>query len=170
MNEKVIINQFKNIGFAQYAFTEEELKPIRQEVSNIQNNFNNYTTSNHKLVGNIAKEFYIKESLDNLEKLILPLISAYDQFFNYTQSIDFLKQDYPITLDTAWVNFQSKGEFNPNHVHNGIFSFVLYIQVPYLIQDEIKMVLAYIQAKIFQGILSSHIQTRLAIFKQKRFQ
>jgi hypothetical protein len=34
------------------------------------------------------------------------------------------------------VNFQKKHEFNPPHVHGGSLSYVIYVKLPYLQQDE----------------------------------
>jgi len=36
-----------------------------------------------------------------------------------------------------WVNFQRKHEFNPVHVHEGLFSFVFWHKIPYKMSDEI---------------------------------
>jgi len=36
------------------------------------------------------------------------------------------------------VNFQKKYEFNPIHDHTGIMSFVIWMQIPYLMEDELK--------------------------------
>ena len=40
-------------------------------------------------------------------------------------------------LSTFWVNYQQKHEFNPVHNHAGIFSFVLWNNIPYKYVDEI---------------------------------
>lgn len=39
-------------------------------------------------------------------------------------------------LQRLWVNFQSKYDFNPLHIHSGLFSFVIWVQVPYDLQKE----------------------------------
>lgn len=36
-----------------------------------------------------------------------------------------------IKLRDLWVNFQRPGEYNPMHCHNGIASFVIFIDLPY---------------------------------------
>ena len=140
MNQEIIFNNFKNIGFIQSTFTTEQLKPVREEITKIQNDFDNFKSqkANFTLAGNISKEFFLEDSADHLENLILPLVGVYDQLFDYTKSFNIMEKSYPLMLEVPWVNFQSKGEFNPNHDHSGILSFVLYIQVPYLIQDEMK--------------------------------
>jgi hypothetical protein len=41
-----------------------------------------------------------------------------------------------IGLFNLWVNFQKKHEFNPVHVHDGLFSFVIWHKVPYTMDAE----------------------------------
>ena len=41
-----------------------------------------------------------------------------------------------IELFNLWVNFQKKHEFNPMHVHDGLYSFVIWHRVPYTMEDE----------------------------------
>ena len=43
---------------------------------------------------------------------------------------------FPLYLDSLWVNLQQKHEFNPVHDHSGIFSFVIWLQIPYTRVDE----------------------------------
>jgi len=35
-----------------------------------------------------------------------------------------------VRLDTLWINFSQKHDFNPPHTHKGILSFVIFCQVP----------------------------------------
>ena len=42
-------------------------------------------------------------------------------------------------LETIWVNFQKKGEFQPIHNHTGVFSFVIWMDIPYHSKDEAKL-------------------------------
>jgi hypothetical protein len=39
-------------------------------------------------------------------------------------------------LFNLWVNFQKKYEFNPMHVHDGLYSFVIWHKIPYKIDEE----------------------------------
>jgi Putative 2OG-Fe(II) oxygenase len=41
-----------------------------------------------------------------------------------------------MSLTTAWINFQTKNNANPEHVHNGDFSFVIYCQIPEDLKEE----------------------------------
>ena len=42
-------------------------------------------------------------------------------------------------LVNLWVNFQKKGEFQPLHSHSGMFSFVIWMEIPYHYEDESKL-------------------------------
>ena len=42
-------------------------------------------------------------------------------------------------LNGLWVNFQKKGEFQPIHSHDGMFSFVIWMDIPYDYKDESKL-------------------------------
>ena len=39
-------------------------------------------------------------------------------------------------MDNTWVNFQKKYEFNPLHHHSGVFSWVIFVKIPYNLSDE----------------------------------
>lgn len=138
MSKKYIDTQFSNYGFFLIDFTEEELDPIRLEVEEmVSTGFNNSTPSNEFLVGQIEKEFKLTKSVKYLETLILPFITKYEERYEYLKNYFYvLNEDKLIILNEPWVNFQKKTEFNPVHYHNGLFSFVLWLDIPYCIQDE----------------------------------
>ena len=37
---------------------------------------------------------------------------------------------HPYFLQTMWVNYQKQTEFNPTHYHKGVYSFVIWMQIP----------------------------------------
>lgn len=41
-----------------------------------------------------------------------------------------------VTKQLAWINLQKKTEYNPNHIHDGNLSYVIYIKIPYLCENE----------------------------------
>ena len=125
-----------NVGVLEVNLTEEELAPIKNEIAEIQSNFNLGVEHNKKLAGNIAKEYSLIKSAAYINNLVFRYIREYDQFSDYTPSISVLTDDLPMIIDSPWVNFQAKHEFNPPHHHTGILSFVIWIKVPYKIEDE----------------------------------
>jgi len=38
--------------------------------------------------------------------------------------------------ENIWFNFQKKGEFLPQHTHDGIYSYNIWLKIPYNIEDE----------------------------------
>jgi hypothetical protein len=131
------LEQLPNNGIVYAYFSDEELEPILKEVSGIMNNnFINGKRINNTLVGNIKNEFALIEAKEYLNKLLLPLCLEHNMAFKHTFTINNLKQDFSIVLESAWINFQQKYEFNPVHCHRGIYSFVIWLKIPFLISEE----------------------------------
>lgn len=129
--------QFPNIGYFLSRLDQDVLKPLIQEVSLIQNNFDSAKKNNLNLAGHIEKEYQIIESKKLLESIILPLIVQYNKESEILKQTNVMSEDLPLYLDTAWVNFQKKYEYNPLHDHEGILSFVLWLSIPYNIEAEL---------------------------------
>jgi hypothetical protein len=128
---------FDNIGIITTKLSDEDLQPIKNEIKEIQNNFSNYTRHNNKLAGNIEHEYKLNKTHIYIENLVRPYINEYEKQFKYLNTIDILSGDLPLGMyDTPWVNFMKKHEFNPPHTHSGIYSFVIWIDVPYDIEEE----------------------------------
>lgn len=111
------------------------LSKIKHEIESINSET---PKSNEHLVGNIKKEFKLSESIQCLEPYVLNLMGQYDNAFHYLKSVNCLDRDLPFELDDLWVNLQSKHEFNPNHNHVGVMSFVIWIDIPFLMNEELK--------------------------------
>jgi hypothetical protein len=134
MNLKTL--QFPNVGVVTAVFTDEELAPLKEEILEIQNNFSQSKKNNHQLVGNIRKEFVLTKSKDYVNKLLEPYVWKFDNAFEYISSVSVLNSDCLLSIESMWVNFQEKHEFNPTHSHTGVLSFVIWIDIPYNIEDE----------------------------------
>jgi len=114
--------------------------------------FNDYRD---KLAGNIAEEYDLMTSMIKnnefmpVSKYLLDLADGYIDFLVNTKRIIFNSEvdsvsqynsgSRPMVLQSLWVNFQKKYEFNPLHNHTGMFSFVTYLKVPYKMEDEAKL-------------------------------
>ena len=131
---------FNNIGYFSFEFTEEQMTPVKNEIRSIQNNWDAATPRNKTLQGHIQKEYALSdECKDYLQKLLMPHLIEYDTIYKYIHSITPLTKNVPIVLDQPWVNFQKKHEFNPPHSHSGILSYVIWIKVPFKMEDELKV-------------------------------
>jgi|TARA_R100001015_G_C4580148_1_gene136789 hypothetical protein len=95
--------------------------------------------ANQDLAGNIQNEFMLPEG----KPIVWPLISTciqehFKKFPNYYGRISGMHttKKFNLQLHHLWVNYQKKYEFNPMHIHDGLFSFVIWHKVPYKIEDE----------------------------------
>lgn len=122
-------------------FSDAQLSPLKDEIENIEKNFDLYVDqkNNSRLAGNIKREYLLTESKKYIEDLLMPIVRDYDERFGYIKTFSILTNNVPIVLDTCWVNFQKKYEFNPMHNHRGLLSFVLWTNVPYDMDEERKL-------------------------------
>jgi hypothetical protein len=98
-----------------------------------------------ELVGNISRSLYLKDP-ENLiiDKIFAALFNTqYQSYFTdvvrkYFRRItpQHTSLNAEPVLDKLWVNFQKKYEFNPLHDHSGLFSFVIWMKIPYNLEDE----------------------------------
>ena len=131
------LRMFNNVGFISAKLSNEALQPIKDEINEIQNNFESATKANYKLAGNIEHEYRLNKTHKYIENLMLPYIIEYEKQFKYLKSIEILSKDLNLGMhDVPWVNFMKKHEFNPPHTHSGIYSFVLWVDTPYDIEEE----------------------------------
>ena len=95
---------------------------------------------NHHLTGNIKKELLIPNAKKYLINFLGLVIEKHkEKFETYENLIEMCdRDDLSFELTSLWVNFQKKHEFNPIHSHGGVYSFVIWHKIPYLIEDEIK--------------------------------
>jgi len=129
---------FDSIGYLHSKLTEKDLRPIKEEISLIEKNPILSKTMNGSLAGNLQKEFELVENRKYLYELILPYVLDFDSYFNYSETQNIINpKNYNLVLDKIWVNFQGPSEFNPVHRHTGLFSFVIWINLPYKMEDEI---------------------------------
>ncbi len=60
-----------------------------------------------------------------------PLIQDFcHNFGNYGDKVP-VNSVHPYSLHKWWVNYQRAGEYNPTHDHHGLWSFVIWMQIPY---------------------------------------
>ena len=91
--------------------------------------------ANHKLIGHIKEEYKLEWD-KNFEDFILGDCLDHPQMQSHTKGITVLNTSKPFYIESLWVNYQKKYEFNPVHIHDGLFSFVIWHKVPYHIKDE----------------------------------
>lgn len=135
MNNQASLYMFNNLGYLLTKVPDNLLKILQDEVEKIKKDFTKAPTYNKYLAGNIQYEFLI-DNIPEFERYILNVAEAYESKFKYIHTINILTEDLLLCADHPWVNFMRKHEFNPPHLHHGIYSYVIWLEVPYDIEDE----------------------------------
>jgi hypothetical protein len=123
----------QNIGIIKGHISDDALTILKQEVKELESNFNLGTPHNKELAGHIRKEFLLHKSREFIGPLLIDLAMAHNDKYKYVDpDFDVIPgEKYKFELESLWVNFQQKHEFNPIHRHGGIYSFVIWLEVPY---------------------------------------
>jgi hypothetical protein len=121
--------QFPNLGYVKDTITDQQIPNLLAWVSAIDHNT---ATINHSHVGVIEREYEIEDgdAKDELSNILGPMVQQYATDMHYTL------EPRPIALTTAWCNLQQSGEYFAAHTHNGVFSFALWLTVPFTQADE----------------------------------
>ena len=122
---------FKNLAYVKTKVSLSTLEDLKQEAKFILKNSNKFKKYNSELAGNLEKEYSTHKSKDILRNY---LTSLANEFHKYSTE----NEHYPQwDIKDLWINFQKKYEHNPLHNHTGVLSFVLWVQIPYDLKDEL---------------------------------
>lgn len=126
-------------GYTSYTFTQEELQFLHDEAEDILLRPYDFIPWNKNLVGQIEKEYRLSDKTrDKLSQLLLPWCESYYNIFpDYPKIREITNLPLKLALDSTWINYQRKYEHNPFHSHSGVFSFVIWLKIPYDLEDEV---------------------------------
>lgn len=127
-----------NPGYLLHDCTELELAELWREVDAIASSGgHSHRTAYTELVGVIDREYHLEHCRSSVFDLVKPLAEEYIKAFHYDEKIRRLGLgERELELGALWVNFQQAGEFNPLHHHDGLFSFVIWLDIPYTREAE----------------------------------
>ena len=84
------------------------------------------------LIGNISKSFIIEDRAKFFfKKVLLPHIQKYRTTYQGDPIRPHVYGNLETVLNGFWVNYQYMHEFNPYHHHGGLYSFVVWLKIPY---------------------------------------
>jgi len=119
----------------------------------------------NKLAGNIKEEWNLEPCIPVFNNYILNLINKNPLHLDYLlkERKKFVVEERtpPLQLNSFWVNFQKKHEFNPVHNHSGLFSFVIFVQIPYDLEKEKKEGPGSLSNSNFTSCLQFHVTNLL---------
>ena len=119
------VRAFNNYDYYHGKLPADDLKKIKElcQVSNAGERANSH------LAGFIENEYVLKKECKNL---VLPHI--------YEGACSMLDNPSMKWMNlSSWVNYQKKYEVNPLHNHTGMLSYVMWINIPYNLDDELNL-------------------------------
>ena len=121
--------QFPNLGYVRNTVQPNQIRQLITWVDAIDEST---ATINHSHVGTIAREYEIEDVLvkKELSDILAPMVQQ------YVNDMHFTIQPRAVGLTTAWCNLQTSGEYFAAHTHKGVFSFALWLEVPFTQTDE----------------------------------
>tara|TARA_B100002019_G_scaffold207347_1_gene180078 strand:- start:4505 stop:5101 length:597 start_codon:yes stop_codon:yes gene_type:complete len=119
----------KNPGLTISTLPRNIFEGLMSEIKEIEKSDAGYLKMNNSLAGQIKKEYQLKKSQEFMNPFLEEMARQYGKHFDYYP-------DYDFKVDSLWVNYQSKTEYNPIHNHDGLLSFVIWMQIPYNIENE----------------------------------
>jgi hypothetical protein len=144
------------INLPSVGFSIDELNPfifqrLKKEVLEYKNQFENdggllakdMLRAYHERTAGYTKNYTVSDDTTSLiTKEVLKLIDQFekqfkyaDRMFNFTVNIENKKTK--LVLERLWMNFQRAGEFLPLHNHSGLYSFVIWVHIPFAKTDEV---------------------------------
>ena len=129
MNNKTVVYQY-NWGppVTRFTINDDLIKKFLEKGNESREKKLDYRDS---LAGNIEEEYYY-EDYDWFKSDFAPYVNMYRKHLEEycgIQCTDWL-------LDSLWINYQKAGEYNPQHLHPGHVSFIIYLDVPSEIAQE----------------------------------
>ena len=82
------------------------------------------------------KHYYVNDCVDELGKFVFELKDNYDKTYPGLHNIGVLTDSLPFYMTRPWFNYQEKNQFLPQHSHDGVYSFSLWLQIPYEYEQE----------------------------------
>ena len=113
------ITHFDNNGYILDKLSDQQLKPIWDEVNKIKSDFSKARSMHHELAGNIEQEYEIVDSIPHVASFIGKYVDVYGLNSNYLNELAHNTKPCKFKITKMWVNFQKKDEINPPHNHPG---------------------------------------------------
>tara|TARA_Y100001973_G_C5167248_1_gene316898 strand:- start:866 stop:1519 length:654 start_codon:yes stop_codon:yes gene_type:complete len=124
---------FYQTGIAAVELPKKDFNWLKKECDKAKKNG---VKNNQKLVGHIKEEYHIPGISSSFFNLICSTACEHQNFKRLEKKFRILSENKPLYLDSFWVNFMKKYEFNPMHNHEGLFSFVVFVKIPYDLKKE----------------------------------
>ena len=124
--------QLPNPGLTRGMLPPEIYQPVMQEIKEIEADDRGIYKMNRTLAGQIEREYQLNKSKSYIIPYLTEMGREYQKHWNW-------HPDEDLKVDSLWVNLQKKTEYNPLHNHDGILSYVAWLDIPYRREDEMNL-------------------------------
>ena len=128
MKDTYTVNNFFNYGYVKLKLPKKLYKKLLKECLNARKNKIKITGISSE---GVPKHFYIEKYHDELIDFVHSAHELYEKHFPNLADIKILTSNLPYKYGRPWINLQKQHEFIPCHNHDGIFSYSIWMQIPY---------------------------------------
>ena len=136
---ELIVRQLPNNGVIEGKLPEDDIKNLwklideaKKKPDDMRNELAGNITSSIRLdIQSPLIKTFMKETLNSF---VNKHIEAYGAPIRLE-----IKEGQTLAVDSFWVNFQRQTEFNPMHDHAGVYSFVIWMQIPTSFEEQRKL-------------------------------
>jgi len=91
------------------------------------------------LSGNgIAQHYYVSDCKEELDSYTMSLFHQYENEFRYVNTFKSINVNMRYINTPPWINIQTKGEYIPSHNHDGLIAYVIWMKIPFDVNEERK--------------------------------
>ena len=120
------------LGWLEYKLNSQEIDYIWRCIGN-----KSKEKANDSLIGHLSGSYFLQDKSDWFwMNTLIPLMDQYKEEFSNIGDKFPTNLKHPYYLERWWVNYQKQGEYNPLHNHSGIYSFVVWMKIPYNDKDQ----------------------------------
>ena len=126
----LIPRSFPNIGVVEGQLPEDVVKDIWKVIKKARKKPEDMRG---ELAGNISSSIRLDSESPQLAEFLNTILPEFINSHIESYGAPWravMKEGEGFNLESLWVNFQKKHEFNPPHDHSGVFSFVIWMQIP----------------------------------------
>ena len=139
---EIIQRSLPNIGVVEGKLSEQMIKNFWELIKEAKKKPDDMK---NELAGNIKSSIRLDGDSSLIADFMKDILPSFID--NHIKSYgapwrEVLKENERINLQSLWVNFQKKHEFNPPHDHSGVYSFVIWMQIPTSYEKQKKLPIA----------------------------
>ena len=114
------------VGWLEYKLNSQEMDYVWKCIKNKKEDYK------ESLAGNISGSYGLYDRGNWFwMNTIKPLILKYNDEFSNLGNRFSTNHEHPYYMSSWWVNYQKQNEFNPLHNHSGVYSFVIWMKIPF---------------------------------------